>query len=192
MAESASTSPRSATPVLLAGSLGLVVGAVGAGAIFFVYMERMQVRHQAQLAAAATVKAPELNFGQGAVFDMRDGVDAKVKKFGTEFIDDLESNRLQSAYRSMSPDFQMKNKREAFDKMIADNPAIRKLTYSDRVEKVRKGTEAGSYEFYLTASERGADANKDKVNFALRIVKINDEWRVADFEIDADSKPKKK
>src|SRR5262245_9866738 len=112
------TNPPTRAPFspILAGLIGLVVGAVGAGAIFFVFMQRLQARHEAQLAAvtAANVRVPELAFGQGPVFDMRDNDETKVKRFGGEFIEDLENNRLQSAYRSMTPDYQMKTKREAF------------------------------------------------------------------------------
>jgi len=194
MSDNMSAPTRSPFSAILAGLIGVAIGAVGAGAIGLVLMQRQQARHDAQMeaVAAAAANVPDLPFRQVPFFDMRDDDETRVKKFGTEFIEDLENNRLQSAYRSMTPDYQMKTKREMFDALIAEHPAIRRLNTYERVEKVRKGTESTSYDFYLTATERHAEIGANKVNFALTIAKINGEWRVASFEIDADSKPKKK
>lgn len=183
-------------PIILGGLAGLAVGAVAASGIFWILMQRQQARHEAELAATAAAVVPVKEVGElirpgVPVFDMREGDDSKVKKAGTEFIEDLQNNRLQSAYRSMTPEFQKKNTREQFDAMIAEYPAVRNLASYLPTVKVRRG-DGESFEFYVTHTERGVDTGKDKVNFALTLTKISDEWRIAQFEITVDSKPKKK
>jgi hypothetical protein len=200
MANSSHPESRSVFPPILAGLFGLALGAAVAGGVFWLLMERQRTRHAAELAEANLALRP-LNIGEVPnlmpnpnvpIFDMRGDDESKVRKFGTDFVEDLENNRMQSAYRSMTPDFQMKNKREDFDAMIAENPSVRSLSGVDRSEKVRKGADGQSYEYYLTAVERSDDGRRSKVNFALTIVKVNDEWRIAEWEIVADSKAKKK
>jgi hypothetical protein len=180
-------------PVLF-GLAGLFIGAAIASGIFWILMLRQQARHDAQLVA---VMAPLNNAGDIVrsgvpMFDMRESDESKVQKSGTEFVEDLENNRLPSAYRSMTPAFQMKTDRQAFDTRIAEYPMVRNLLYGDRTTKVKRGADGQSYEYYMTATERNADSSKNKVNFFLSIVRVNDEWRVAEFEIIADSKPAKK
>jgi hypothetical protein len=184
---------RGSFPPLLAGLIGLIVGGAIAGGLLGALMLRQQARHEAQLAAVTAQTADVGGALRGAanMFDTRDDDEQRVRKIGNEFVEDLENNRLTSAYRLMAPDFQAKTDRKAFEAMIAQYPSVRTIIYGSSTMKVRKGVDPQTYEYYLTATDRNATTNQNKVNFAITFVRVNDEWRISEFEITADARPMK-
>lgn len=181
---------RGAFLVVLAGLVGAALGAAVTGAVFWVLMARQQVRHEAELAAVGLGAAGLDALRQAAPGGGKPAApseEAQAKKFGEGFVADLEANRLASAYRSMTSEYQKKTDRKTFDALIDGYPQVQKL-WSSRTEQVRKAAEGGGWEYYATCQEHGRAEPHNKVNFALILVKERDAWRVAELEITADSK----
>jgi hypothetical protein len=185
--------PSRGFPAILAGLIGLVVGGVAAGSILGFLLVRQQARHEAELAA--------VNAGTQPIKDLRDGIavfnppkpneadpeERQVTKFGTEFVEDLENNRLASAYRVMSTEYQKKTERAMFDEMVTSLPGLRTIGDYDRKPKTRK-LQDGKWDFYFTGTERNTFK---KVNVTLTVARMKEDWRVEELEILTEGNPKK-
>jgi hypothetical protein len=181
--------------------IGLVVGAAAASGGFILYMQQQSRAQAAALAAnpGMLVKdmmnqlpANPLNAIAPVIRPNAAASDeeAKILELGKEFISDLETNRLASAYRTMTGIYQHNVDRAAFDANILKVPGLRRLNAVNgaRDQKVRKNAEEKSYRYYFTGRDMIAPAGKEMVNVSLTWVKDGNDWRVTDMEITAENK----
>lgn len=123
--------------------------------------------------------------------------EAEVLAFGKNFVEDLEQNRLTSAYRLTSPEFQKETERKAFNELVEKYPKLNQLeNVSHRQEKVRKSADGKEWEYYCTAREfhesqigGAAPGLGPRVNFSLTIAKDGTTWRVTSLEIAREKTP---
>jgi hypothetical protein len=106
----------------------------------------------------------------------------KIKQLGKEFVEDLEKDRVASAYRSTSAAFQKRTERKAFDEMVEKNPQLKGLIQLDvwRQQKVKKLSGDKGYEYYFTGTVLGTNM---LVNISLVLIAEGSEWKVDDVEI---------
>jgi hypothetical protein len=107
----------------------------------------------------------------------------KVKQVGKEFVEDLEKDRVASAYRSTSTPFQKRTERKAFDELVEKYPQVRELAQVEgwRQEKTKKLPNKKGYEYYFTTYMVSAPTKT--FNVTLTIVDEGGEWKVDDLEI---------
>jgi hypothetical protein len=181
--------------------IGLVVGAAAASGGFLVYMEQQRQAQVAALMANPNQLAKDImNQLPGNPLNAIAPVmkpnapandeEAKILELGKEFVSDLETNRLASAYRTMTSIYQTNVDRGAFDANILKVPGLRRLSgaLGARDQKVRKNAEEKSYRYYFTGRDTQAPAGKEMVNVALTWVKDGGEWRAREMEIMAENK----
>jgi hypothetical protein len=112
----------------------------------------------------------------------------KVKQAGKGFVEDLEKDRLASAYRATTAAYQKRTERKAFDELVEKSPEVRSLSTFEqsRQEKVRRVAADKDYEYYFTGLHLGTGphlGNNRLVNIALKLVEEGGEWKVDDVEI---------
>jgi cell division protein FtsB len=106
----------------------------------------------------------------------------KVKQLGKEFVEDLEKDRVASAFRSTSAAFQKRTERKAFDEMVEKSAELKGLIQVEqfRQQKVKKLSGDKGYEYYFT----GQTFQTSKlVNISLVLINDSGEWKVDDVEI---------
>lgn len=214
---SETAAPNSPIPKVLFFLVGLILGGAAASGGFLVYNQQKQSAFEAQIADLEAKLAAKLpgdpgkllnaalgqvgNFGglipnvnlPGAPQPAAPAVplvvsdEIKVDELGKGFIADLESNRVLSAYKTMSDDYQKKTERKDFDALIAKFPGLRRMNSSSypREQKIRKHNDK-SWEFYFTGRDAQGAFGKNLVNLALTISKDGDEWRINELEITAE------
>jgi hypothetical protein len=178
---------------------GLLIGGGIATGIFVVVLHAQEERHQEQLAAISRATGvelvnlvgkdlPNLNKGGKEGDKKLSGDEAKILEIGKGLTQDLEKNRLTSVYRSTTPDYQRKNDRPMFDKMVERFPTLTELSQNEfeRDYKVKKLPGNKGYEFYFTGQERFPP--RRLVNFSFLFVQTGDEWLVDDVEITVNEK----
>jgi hypothetical protein len=115
----------------------------------------------------------------------------QVLDFGKTFVGDLEQNRLTSAYRLTSAEYQQEVERQKFDELVEKLPGLKRLeNMQHRQSKVRKSADGKQWEYYCTAREidpnqlSGADPGLGpRINFAINIAKLDNGWQVTALEI---------
>jgi hypothetical protein len=196
--------PTGVSPVLLF-LVGLLVGGGVATGIFLALMHAQEARHQEQLVALGLdpVKlvgknlddfkklGQEFQGGKKAGKDgdrQLSGDEAKILEIGKGLTIDLEKNRLTSVYRSTTPEYQRKNDRPMFDKLVERFPTLTQLSQEEfqRDYKLKKLPGREGYEFYFTGQELFPP--RRLVNFSFLFVQTNAEWLVDEIEITVNEK----
>jgi hypothetical protein len=185
-------------PCLLGTLAGLLVGGGIASGIFLLLMNEQQRKYEEALAAAGLdpLKFAKMDPGeiagpgknsrgkQGGKTYTAD--EQKILEIGKELVHDLEKNRITSVYRSISPAFQLKMQREAFEEMVNKVPTLKHLEQNEASREYKlKNLKNDQYEFYFTAEEK---ASSRLVNVFFLLQEISGEWKVSEVEITRDEK----